>query len=417
MRKAVGMVLVAMMAAACAASTAVTEPPATVSPPPTSPRPTSTPSMSPSPSAIASPHESAAPRTLTIRWQADDPTGITPLSEPPVGVARSGETFVLIGEMPDRDESTPFAAWWSGDGKRWELAQEFAPDERILALAAGGPGYVAGGFDSEGATVWTSVDGRTWKPVNDPSLGRGAIHELVPTMNGIVAFGEYQDTETAGIWTSADGREWLAATNETGRSVARGLQAVGSYDGRAVALVDQGDPDGLAVWETTGRAEWTRTGTLPQATSVTRVAGGPVGWVAVGDNLAWVSPDGRAWSRAVRGPDVASDLIADASGYVAVGWVGSLPDETCGDQRPFAGHTWTSSDGRAWEQMPVGKEFKAAMVTHLIVVERTLIGYGLRIDSAAPGDLPVARWTAPLPDVTRSASASDKASKFLGCGG
>ena len=68
-------------------------------------------------------------------------------------------------------------------------------------------------------------------------------------------------------------------------------------------------------------------------------------------------------ARGVSGPDVAADVIADESGFVAVGWVGSLPGETCGDQRPFAGHTWTSADGRTWEQMPGGKEFSAAMVT------------------------------------------------------
>ena len=139
-------------------------------------------------------------------------------------------------------------------------------------------------------------------------------------------------------------------------------------DGRAIALVDQDDDrGGLAVFETTGRAEWKETGRFPTGTlNVHKVVGGPRGWLALGDdNLAWTSRDGREWNDADLGPDVASDVIADASGFVAVGFVGSLPGDTCGDQRPFAGHTWTSADGTNWKQMPVTKGFRSAAITHL----------------------------------------------------
>ena len=149
---------------------------------------------------------------------------------------------------------------------------------------------------------------------------------------------------------------------------------------------------------------------------MTLVAGGPRGWVALDPNMAWRSADGRAWSKALPGPDVAFDLIADDAGFVAVGYVGSLPGETCGDQRPFAGHTWTSADGRVWQRMPVRKEFRSAAVTRLVVVDRTLVGYGHRL-SGSTDKMPVGRWTAPLPEVARSADASDKASVLKSCGG
>ena len=104
-------------------------------------------------------------------------------------------------------------------------------------------------------------------------------------------------------------------------------------------------------------------------------------------------------------------MIVDDAGYIAVGFVGSLPGETCGDQRPFAGHTWTSSDGKVWERMKVTDEFKAAMVTKLLVVDRTLVGYGQRIEGDPSGDgLPVAAWTDTLPDITQPGDASDEAS-------
>jgi hypothetical protein len=369
----------------------------------------------PSGSPSASPSQVAV-RTLTIRWRADDPTGLGEVASI-VGVARAGGVYVLVAELPYRNEGSPeAAAWWSTDGKAWNLAKEFPPGERILALTAGGPGFVVGGFAGNHASLWTSVDGRAWKSVSDASLANGVIARLVPTASGLVGFGWRSDSDATAIWTSSDGFEWLAATNETGLEVARGLQAVGAYDGRAIAVVREGNEPRLEIWETTGRADWTRVGSLSTKADVDRVAGGEHGWVAVGSGLAWTSTDGRHWSKGVPGPDVASDLIVDDAGFMAVGWVGALPGETCGDQRPFAGHTWTSSDGRVWDLMPVSAEFKSAMVTRLLVVDRTLIGFGQRV--AGFGDsMPVGRWAATLPDVTRSADTSDKASEFKGCGG
>ena len=66
--------------------------------------------------------------------------------------------------------------------------------------------------------------------------------------------------------------------------------------------------------------------------------------------------------------------------------------------------------------MRVSHEFKAAMVTRLLVVDRTLVGYGGRIISDGE-NLVIGRWTAALPDVSRAADASDKASKRESCGG
>jgi hypothetical protein len=347
-------------------------------------------------------------------------TGIDGISNL-IGVARSRETYVLVAELPHRDEQAGFAAWSSRDGKTWQLAKEFPKTESLMAVIAGGPGFVVSGLDQDagGSAVWTSVDGHAWLEVNDKSLDGSVITTLVPTASGVVGFGWYQDAEATTIWTSPDGLDWLAPTNETGGIVAHGVQAVGSYDGRAIAFVDEqdeGNKNGLGIWETTGRAEWTRTGTLRGVSSMARVAGGARGWVALDGKRAWTSPDGRTWSKAVPGPDVTADVVVDSSGFVAVGFVGSLPGETCGDQRPFAGHTWTSSDARVWKRMPVRKEFKAAMVTRLVVVDRTLIGFGQRLAESSD-EMPVARWTAALPEITRSGKASDEASVFKSCGG
>jgi hypothetical protein len=416
MRRAAGLFIAAVMAVGCSSPSSQSKPSASLiaSPASSSPRAaaaTASPVPAPTPTAPA-----IAAKKLKVRWRADDPVGLDAVTSI-IGVARAGDAYVLVAELPYRnEESASAAAWWSRDGRTWKLALEFPADQRILAVTAGGPGFVVAGFKDDGAVVFTSIDGREWQPVSDASLRQGVIHQLVATANGLVGFGSQRDSDAGAIFTSPDGSEWLAATNATGLRVAAGLEAVGAYDGRAVAFVSEGDDKPSAIWETTGRAEWTRIGSLPDQGAVDRVAGGARGWVALGANRAWTSSDGRSWSAGVAGPDVTADVVVDESGFIAVGWVGSLPGETCGDQREFAGHTWTSSDGQIWERMPVTAEFKSAMVTRLLIVDRTLIGYGGRIGDDPEG-MTIGRWTAGLPAISRPADVSHKATVPRSCGG
>jgi hypothetical protein len=418
-RRMTGWVITAAMLAACASPVAVPKPPESQPALPSPLRtasPISTPSKDPIPTESPATSPVVGPNEFTVRWKAEDPTGLANV-ESIVGVARAGDVYVLVARLPFRDDgSSDTAAWWSRDGKAWKLAQEFPPEEQILTLTAGGPGFVVGGFGGGQAAVWTSVDGRAWTSVSDASLSNGVIAQLVSTASGLVGFGWRSDNDAAGIWTSSDGIEWLAATNETGLKVARGLQAVAAYDGRAIAIVRAGEANQQEIWETTGRADWTEVGSLSTKATVEQLAGGQRGWVAIGSNRAWTSTDGRRWSKGVSGPDVASDVIVDDAGFVAVGFVGSLPGETCGDQRPFAGHTWTSSDGRTWKLTPVRTEFKAAMVTRLLAVDRTLLGYGQRLSESEEG-MPVGRWAAALPGTTSPVETSDKPTSVRGCGG
>jgi hypothetical protein len=409
-RRLTGLLFASLLCAACAAPAATSAPS-----PSASAAPSATPTAPPA-SASTSPSP-AATTTLTIDWHAEDVSGIDEV-ESIIGVATAGDTYVLLTSLQYVEEGSPNSSVsWSNGGTAWTLGTTFPVSNRMLALAAGGPGFVAAGMSEEGSPVWTSADGRRWEPVNDSSLDKAVINQLVATDSGLVGFGWRSDTEAPGIWTSADGAEWLAATNETGMTVAKGLQALGAYDGRAIAFVSEGEEEPPAIWETTGRAEWIRSGVLTEVASISRVAGGDRGWVALGDNRAWTSADGMSWGEGVPGPDVDSDVVVDDAGYVAVGFIGSLPGETCGDQRPFAGHTWTSADGKIWQVMPVTDEFESAMVTKLLVVDRTLVGYGQRIPEDASNGLPVAQWTDTLPDVSDPGDASDEASVPKTCGG
>ena len=160
--------------------------------------------------------------------------------------------------------------------------------------------------------------------------------------------------------------------------------------------------------------------------TVHQAAAGPLGWVALGathprrHTSAWHSEDGRRWEKAATSPDVSQSLIGVEAGFIAAGSVGSLNDETCGDQRDFHGHTWTSADGRTWQRMAASTDFEWAAVSELMVVGRNLVAIGGRYpgstehfsDSFVP-----TRWTAPLPSTGLVAETSDKPSKPQGCGG
>ena len=210
-----------------------------------------------------------------MEWTAEDLTGIGDLDWI-VGVARAGDAYVLVGSLPSSDEDGPRLRRLvvAPTEPRGELATEFPVGDSMYTMTAGGPGFVVAGESDDGGAVWTSTDGREWQSVSDSSLDKAVISQLVATNSGLVGFGSRSDnSDDNGIWTSSDGVEWLAATNESGLAVAEGLQAVASYDGRAIAFVSEGDEQPPTVWETTGRAEWTRTGVLPD-TATDRTRGG-----------------------------------------------------------------------------------------------------------------------------------------------
>jgi hypothetical protein len=419
--------------------TSVAEPASSVAPARASafPSPAATPSAAPSASPIETPtptrtvEASAAPvaaKPLIVDWTRRSVAGLDGLSDTRA-TASVGTTTVLLGRGPyDTDVQQRSMIWRSTDGRHWERTLRTSTDQRINAITAGGPGFVAVGANGTQAAVWTSKDGATWRPVVDSAFDRGWMQSIVATKSGLVVFGGRSDTDSRVIWTSPDGIEWLAATNESGLRVARGVEAVAAWEGQALAFVGPGDTLGrVEVWATTGRAEWEQVATLPgdDRFTVYRAAGGPLGWVAFGATdsatpyVAWYSEDGRHWEKAKTGPDVYTSIIGVDAGFIATGAVGSLGGETCGDQRDYHGHTWTSADGRTWQRMAVSKDFEWASVSELMVVGRNLVGIG----GSYPGSghfydafVPT-RWTAPLPRISIADDASDRPSKPQTCGG
>ena len=343
----------------------------------------------------------------------------------------NGSTWLITGDVDrtigDGDTDRHGIIWRSERGSAWEPVLD-VKDGAITNVAPRGSGFVAVGINGyDDAGVWLSDDGRAWRAVDDDAFRDGRMFHVGVTANGIVAFGEAGSSDVGVIWTSPDGEEWLRATNPSGLRVARGLRALVQDDGRLTAFVgpDYGTPGSIDVWSTTGRAEWQKVATLPRSddANVSSAAHGPLGWVAVGHSkrhsfgpgVAWRSEDGTRWERLATGPDTFMALLADESGFIATGFVGGPPGDTCGDPRDFQAETWTSTDGGVWRQMPADDAFDLSAVTAMFRDGRRLVGYGPAFDDSGGTD--VASWTATLPGRSvDDAPPSDPSAAEQGCG-
>jgi hypothetical protein len=104
-----------------------------------------------------------------------------------------------------------------------------------------------------------------------------------------------------------------------------------------------------------------------------------VAWGAVGiHNLptVWTSQDGTRWALALDATAFKDTtvrcLMALDAGFVAVGFSGEEPGTTCGTGEPVIGHTWTSTDGSTWREMPHEGQFNRAVLYALYARNDTL---------------------------------------------
>ena len=125
-----------------------------------------------------------------------------------------------------------------------------------------------------------------------------------------------------------------------------------------------------------------------------RIAGGPRGWMAEGDNAIWTSPDGQAWTLAgTRGitprerGDVVNVVTATPGGFLAAGYDGAGAAQQA--------VIWTSRDGVTWQRqtasqlglqepggIPAGLDFAAFHGDATVIADRGA-GVWLSTDSGA----------------------------------
>ncbi len=223
-------------------------------------------------------------------------------------------------------------------GEAWQVGT-LTGSPGMSGVAAGGPGWVG-----VGGGAWTSSDGRSWTPATVEGVAAcpgparcPGMAEVAAGVGGFVAIGEEltEARHSGMVWQSPDGRDW---------------RIVGSGP-----MFDLGP-------------------CIEGCTTMTDVAGGPNGFVAIGarvvqtrpgkvegvrvDDLAWFSPDGLTWEPVSADPFVVAgssvELAGIASGPAGFAIAGSITKTggAEGSERPMF---WTSADGRTWTRIsPTG---------------------------------------------------------------
>ncbi len=310
------------------------------------------------------PHDEAVLGVIDPSWMSAGMRGVT----------AGGPGLVAVGwRYPDIDYDVRSAAWASVDGGTWilgtgdEATFGYEGGGALEAVAAGPLGLVAVGRVYNGAdydaVVITSPDGLAWSRVADDGSGFGGpgwqgMHAVVAGGPGWVAVGYddvgegYEGDWIAAVWTSPDGATWTRVPHEEALfggmndqemfgvlAAGPGLVAVGTDDDSPAAWVSA---DGLA-WEKLPPERFSSDPAFRDVGMVMRaVVSGPLGLLAVGylewyvdpdteddrDAAVWFSPDGLDWtlisedvgtfggtgSQEMTAITVVGDL------YVAVGW-------------------------------------------------------------------------------------------------
>jgi hypothetical protein len=250
------------------------------------------------------------------------------------------------------DPTTP-AIWYSSDGSSWtRVSAEALPSTgtSVDAVTYWHDKFWSISEGDEGASVWTSPDGRIWtaQPSFSPALNLGAKespYQLVADQLGLVAY------NSGGAAFSPDGRNWQAT------DLPRDVSAITRSGSRLVALAEVPVAQGsgrAVVFTSSDGLHWTQGTDLgarvdPGSTTVTTWNGElwAVSYPTSSDNasLLWYSADGTSWSH----PDVAysppgtvfDQLIPIGPYLVATGF------DT--NSRPGG---WVTTDGSHWLPMP-----------------------------------------------------------------
>jgi hypothetical protein len=295
---------------------------------------------------------------------------------------RFGAGSVAVYEMSGWEEGNPNRGpmiWATSDLVSWRLAVPLEPlghNVQARHVVAGGPGVVVlggEGTDEIQPILWLSADAASWTRVThvpDISFIWGAPGVLV-------GFGR----ET---WTSTDGRSWTPAgpsplSTAPSPRVWRAL-IVDDGDG-AVVFVRTSFHAVTTVHRLDSAGTWQHLSDLPGM--VERAVRGPHGFVAlgwtlddIGEPMAWVSPDGAAWTEVTEPPTDVRTLAATSFGYVATGARSYFQGCAGGDESAQVAQTWTSADGIGWRHLPEDPNLDHAALSILLPDGEGLLAIG-----------------------------------------
>jgi hypothetical protein len=225
-------------------------------------------------------------------------------TDPPVPSATTSST-VPASLAPSRPVSPSAAASDSpqGDAVGIHLEVNGRPANQITAWQ---DGFAAFGKD----LIWTSADGVTWEVAETSGIDGVVVHVVERGDGGLLAFGylELRESDAFRTWGSEDGVTWQLVDALPGEFVFLDV----AYGDRGYvlagrALLDTGGPNPEQLWYSPDALSWelvrdTRTDKVLNA-----VGAGPEGFVAAGQQgwqsgepygLVVASSDGRNWIEA-----------------------------------------------------------------------------------------------------------------------
>ena len=324
-------------------------------------------------------------------------------------LAASPHGLLAVVQGADRREGGdgPTRLAVSTDGRNWALVPEGQHPTLSDTNRLGLPSLLGtdhGFLLLQLNEVWISENGHDWRrlasPATDPDLRLGGPRAATVGGLGLVAVGGDK------AWYSVDGSDWslaevpplpaefLARPDSERYVEMTGVTAAGdnlvAWGIAEVPLADNSDEHLVIplLWASHDGRTWTDA--VDQLMSaVSAVAGGPDGFVAVGqvgaDPAGWFSADGQAWQRIAadafdsrwpKGPDglrinddpgdipvelTVASAAAERAGYVVVGGDGRcVGDGFCGSNEAVI---WTSADGRSWSRVPSDGRFSDGYAT------------------------------------------------------
>ena len=229
-------------------------------------------------------------------------------------------------------------------------------------VTVGGPGFVIVGWDFNSgrrpvAAAWTSVDGLAWQEhlvelgLGDTwgAVGGPGFHAVAASGAALIALGP------VGIWRSTDGVSWERAVEPQAINVP--LRDVAWGPAGFVVIGPAGGPD-AETWRSDDGRDWLWDPASPALSGFCpgMVAGGPLGYTAIGSDCAdperpviVASTDGSTWSRApsqssLSGALYRGGVAAGGPGWIAFGRFTPSGAQTWGTQ------FWVSADGLAWRR-------------------------------------------------------------------
>jgi hypothetical protein len=277
---------------------------------------------------------------------------------------------------------------------------------RVSGLAAAALGAAA----LAAAVIIVVLSGHT--PAAGPAANEGstgtaqpAAASALPTYPGQLARGVFQTIDRI----VASGNTIVTTGSQQSDGVVRQQFFVSADAGRTWGLAPLQLPGG---------------GAAPLGYPAERIAGGPRGWMAEGDNAIWTSPDGKSWTLAGRHGitprqrgDVVNVVSSTPAGFLAAGYDGAGASQQA--------VIWTSRDGVTWQRLtaaqlglrepsggtPRGIDFATSHGSVTLIADRGL-GAWLSTDSGAhwsPVTIPVDHGA----QTSTSGASFDKAGLIL----